>query len=347
MLNRLVALLLCSTVLVYADGNTFRRIRYNGGSVASSVSPKDWDNNLTVTPDLIILDLKDKNRVEIPAKSVTSLSYGQEAHRRVGTMIALAVLVSPVALFGLIHKTRLHFIGIQYKGANGNTGGILLQGDKDNYRAVILALQGVTGAPLSVGQKEHEFVPVGVATNVTKGPEENNATAQPVAAIPEPVATQEAVTTTGAGTGTVIVETTPAGADIYVDDQFFGNGPATLKLRAGKHTIRVGMEGYTNWSRVLSSEVGSEAHLAANLTQAPASTATGRQMNEVTVLSQPAGAHIWIDSIPVGRTPTVVKLPAGTYNLTIAVGGYRAYTQQITVETGQVRSFGVALEPAR
>ena len=29
------------------------------------------------------------------------LSYRQEGHRRVGTMIALAILISPVALFGL------------------------------------------------------------------------------------------------------------------------------------------------------------------------------------------------------------------------------------------------------
>ena len=62
-------------------------------------------------------------------------------------MIALAILVAPVALFGLLHKTRLHFIGIQYKTSGDNTGGILLQGDKDNYRAMIVALQGVTGFP--------------------------------------------------------------------------------------------------------------------------------------------------------------------------------------------------------
>jgi len=105
--------------------------------------------------------------VEIPAKSVTSLSYGQEAHRRVGTMVALAILVAPVALFGLLHKTRLHYIGIQYSTQDGKSAGILLQGDKDNYRAMLVALQGVTGAPVSVGDKDREFIPVGVRTAVT------------------------------------------------------------------------------------------------------------------------------------------------------------------------------------
>jgi len=30
-------------------------------------------------------------------------------------MVALGILVAPLVLFGLFHKTRLHFIGIEYK----------------------------------------------------------------------------------------------------------------------------------------------------------------------------------------------------------------------------------------
>jgi hypothetical protein len=146
-------------MLMYAAGNTYK-VRYNGGSVATKVSPHDWNNKLTVSSDAITLSLKDEQSVEIPPKSVTSLSYGQEAHRRVGTMIALAVLVAPVALFGLLHKTRLHFIGIQYKTPDGKQAGILLQGDKDNYRAMLVALQGVTGAPVSVAEKNGNTCPL-------------------------------------------------------------------------------------------------------------------------------------------------------------------------------------------
>ncbi len=168
LLRQLVAVLLCCSVLSYAQGNTFNKVRYNGGSVSSKVDPKDWNNKLTVTSDSIKLDLKDTATLDIQPKSVTSLSYGQEAHRRVGTMVALAVLVAPVALFGLFHKTRLHYIGIQYKTPDGKSAGILLQGDKDNYRAILVALQGVTGAPVSVGEKERGFVPVGVTTAPVK-----------------------------------------------------------------------------------------------------------------------------------------------------------------------------------
>ena len=91
LLTRVVAFVLCFSLLAYAKGNTFNRVRYNGGSVASKVDPKDWGNKLTVTSDTITLEFKDGQKVDIPAKSVTSISYGQEAHRRVGTMVALAI----------------------------------------------------------------------------------------------------------------------------------------------------------------------------------------------------------------------------------------------------------------
>lgn len=253
--KKLLAFVLCVSSVVYAQGNTFTKVRYNGGSVASHVDPKDWNNKLTVTSDAITLETKDNVKVSIPPKSVTSLSYGQEAHRRVGTMVALAILVAPVALFGLFHKTRLHYIGVQYNTPDGKNAGILLQGDKDNYRAILVALQGVSGAPVSVSEKDRDFVPVGVRTNVSKeteAPEKTSAESSPAASKDE-------------GIGTVSVATTPDGGEVYSDGQFVGNAPATLKLKPGKHTVSVKMAGYKDWSREISAEAGSDAHLTATL----------------------------------------------------------------------------------
>ncbi len=254
-LKRFLVLFLSCAILTTGQGNTFTKVRYNGGSVPSKVNPKDWDNTLTITSDTITLALKDGAKVEIAPNSVTGLSYGQEAHRRVGTMIALAILVAPVALFGLFHKTRLHFVAIQYKTADGKTAGILLQGDKDNYRAILVALQGVANVPVSVAEKDREFIPATVRTDITKNSEEPEKASQAPA--------QPAITTDA--TGTVALTTTPDGADVYVDDQFFGNSPATLKPKAGKHTIRVKMSGYKDWSRDLTTEAGSDVHLSAAL----------------------------------------------------------------------------------
>src|SRR5690242_14471623 len=83
--------LMASAAFAERSSNVFTKVRYNGGSVPSKVNPKDWDNKLTVTSDTITLQLKagkkEFDKFEIPAKSVTGISYGQEAHRRVGTMI--------------------------------------------------------------------------------------------------------------------------------------------------------------------------------------------------------------------------------------------------------------------
>jgi hypothetical protein len=257
-LRRLLAILLCSAIAMWAQGNSFDKVRYNGGSVDSKVDPKDWNNRLTVTSDLITLALKDGKKVDIPPKTVTSLSYGQEAHRRVGTMIALAILVAPVALFGLFHKTRLHYIGIQYTTQDNKTAGILLQGDKDNYRAILVALQGVSGVPVAVGEKDREFIPVGVKTDVAKGSEEKTASGK-----------SEEVKASGISSettkGTVNVSSNPTGGDVLVDGDFVGNSPSALKLSQGKHTVTVKMSGYKDWSKEITVQSGSEVQLTANL----------------------------------------------------------------------------------
>jgi hypothetical protein len=258
MLQRVLAFVLVCSIFAYAQGNSFDRVRYNGGTIATKVDPKDWNNRLTITSDLITFQLKDGQKVEITPKSITGLSYGQEAHRRVGTMIALAVLVAPLALFGLFHKTRLHFIGVQYTTPDGKSAGWLLQGDKDNYRAILVALQSVSGVPVAVSEKEREFIPVGVTTNVTKDSGESAQTAN-ASTKSEPAANQ------AEAPGTVQVVSTPDGADVYSDGAFVGNAPSTLKLAPGKHTVRVTASGHKEWSREITVGAGSEVKLNAVL----------------------------------------------------------------------------------
>jgi len=255
-LRRVVALVLCWSLLGYATGNTFK-VRYNGGSVASKVDPKDWGNTLSVTPDAISLQLKDNAKIDIAPKSVTSLSYGQEAHRRVGTMVALAVLVAPVALFGLFHKTRLHYIGIQYKSPNGKDAGILLQGDKEDYRAILVALQGVTGAPVAVAEKDREFVPVGLTTTAAKESEESaQKSGQTPGQAVLPGNAGEASSSAGTTSAQVDVASTPSGADIEVDGKFVGSTPSSISLVPGDHEIAVKKSGFAVWTRRISVSSG-------------------------------------------------------------------------------------------
>jgi len=245
----LLVFLLCCSLMAEGQGNSFNRVRYNGGTLQTSVDPEDWNNTLTVTSDLITFTLKDGQVLQIKPSKVTGLGYGQEAHRRVGTMIALGILVAPVALFGLLHKTRKHFVSIEFETPDGKKSALLLQADKDNYRALLVALKGVTGVPVSVSEEEAKYVPTGVDTNKVKEPE-----------------SEEKEESSGEKT-TCKITSTPDGADVYVDDAFVGNTPAQLKLSQGKHHVRVVMKGYEEWSRNIDIPAGSEITLNASLSK--------------------------------------------------------------------------------
>ncbi len=131
-----------------ADGNSWDKLRYSGGTVEAKVNPFDWNTTLTVAPGEIRLVFEHQKTVKIPPGQVTALSYGQEAHRRVADMVALSVVATPLALFGILHKSKVHFIGIEYRTDDGKAGAILLEADKNNYRAILRVLQAVTGKPV-------------------------------------------------------------------------------------------------------------------------------------------------------------------------------------------------------
>jgi RNase P/RNase MRP subunit p29 len=241
----ILTLLLCLSVVTYGQGNNFKDIRYQGGTLQTKVKPDDWGNRLTVSSDEIRFDLKDGQIVRIDPKQVTGLSYGQEAHRRVGTMIALAFL-NPLALFGLFHKKRDHFIGIEYNIEDGKKAGLLLQGHKDNYRTVLVALRGATGAPIAVASDDRKYVPANVDVVISESKDEKK-------------------TAKDSATGNIKVVSEPDGADVKIDGNFVGNTPSQLKLTEGKHTIQVTKDGFDDWSKEIQVSAGADLNLKATL----------------------------------------------------------------------------------
>ncbi len=73
-----------------------------------------------------------------------------------------------------------------------------------------------------------------------------------------------AVTTATPAGCSLIVSSTPPGADIDIDGAFVGNTPSTVTVSAGSHEVVVKKQGYTDWSRKLSVTAGS-VHLDATL----------------------------------------------------------------------------------
>jgi hypothetical protein len=62
----------------------------------------------------------------------------------------------------------------------------------------------------------------------------------------------------------LIVESTPPGADIEVDGSFVGNTPSTISVALGSHDISVKKRGFENWTRKMN-VTGGSVHLNAAL----------------------------------------------------------------------------------
>jgi len=67
----------------------------------------------------------------------------------------------------------------------------------------------------------------------------------------------------------LVIDSTPAGADVEIDGAFVGNTPSTLTVTPGSHQIAVKKKGFTDWSKTLN-VTGGTVHLNADLDQEPA-----------------------------------------------------------------------------
>ena len=145
----IIVMALSWTALSGSEGSTWNKLRYAGGTVQVKVNPYDYNTTLKVTSDEITLSFThSKTVVHIKPDQVTSLSYGQEAHRRVADVVALSLVLTPLALFGLLHVSKDHFVGIVYHTEDGKPAAVLLEADKTNYWLILQVLKGVTGKPV-------------------------------------------------------------------------------------------------------------------------------------------------------------------------------------------------------
>jgi hypothetical protein len=143
-LKSLIAAILCllvPTVAFAADNNSYK-VSYDGGSIQSVKSGSSADFAIEQTQVRLVKDKKDQ--IAIPASSITEISYGQDVHRRVGAAIGLAMVSFGIGALMALSKSKKHYIGITY--ANGDQkGGFVMQCDKNEYRGMLMALEGITG----------------------------------------------------------------------------------------------------------------------------------------------------------------------------------------------------------
>lgn len=144
-----------------------------------------------------------------------------------------------------------------------------------NQATLIINVQNKKGMSWGAGDRMAEKFYVQVADELAgeskqvaavKPPEKSIEVPDPKAVPATPTITKLAdVVPAAKEEGKIILASVPDGAELYVDDNFVGNAPATLKLPAGKHTVKVSQTGYAAWSKEISVFAGSEVNMKATL----------------------------------------------------------------------------------
>jgi hypothetical protein len=139
----LLALFLCLFLptTVFASDNSYKVV-YDGGSLQNVKSGSGV--KLSIDPAAIRISHDKEELANIPASAVTEITYGQDVHRRVGAAIGLAVVSLGVGALMLLSKSKKHYVGLTW--ADGDKkGGFAMQCDKNEYRGILSALEGITG----------------------------------------------------------------------------------------------------------------------------------------------------------------------------------------------------------
>jgi hypothetical protein len=129
-------LLIIVTAHVAFAGLDSKKTKYVGGTISSL---KEGVEGISTATDPVNFIFEYKGgKVMIPFDKVTELEYGQKAGRRV----AVAILVSPLALFS---KKRKHFLTITYNDAEGKSQAGVFELGKNVIRVMLASLQARTG----------------------------------------------------------------------------------------------------------------------------------------------------------------------------------------------------------
>lgn len=141
----LVALVLCFIIpasTFASDASSGYKVTYDGGSLSDTKVGTGL--KLIISGDRVTL-LNDKAEVvNISASAITEISYGQDVHRRVGAAIGLAVVSFGIGALMALTKSKKHYVGLTW--ADGDKkGGMAMQCDKNEYRGILAALEGVSG----------------------------------------------------------------------------------------------------------------------------------------------------------------------------------------------------------
>jgi hypothetical protein len=144
MRTKIIALLLSCAIpfATFAAKDSGYAVVYDGGSLPSVKAGTKL--KLYIESDKVtVMNGKTLVTTLVPT-SITEISYGQDVHRRVGTAVAVGVFTLGAGALVALSKSKKHFVGLTW-AAGDLKGGFAVQCDKNDYRGVLVGLEGVSG----------------------------------------------------------------------------------------------------------------------------------------------------------------------------------------------------------
>lgn len=139
-----------------------------------------------------------------------------------------------------------------------------------------------------------------------------------------------------APTGTLAVNTAPAGAQVFVDGQPQGVTPVSLTLKAGPHVVE--LRGETG-SRSIPVMIGTGTQASQYVELPKVSVITG----QLQVRTEPGNAQVTVDGVPRGRSPlTIGDLTPGAHTVLLE-NELGSVKQDVAIEAGTTASLVVPL----
>lgn len=118
---------------------------YIGGTIASI--KQETEGKISTSDSKVFVFEYKGGRFTLPYDHIDSLEYGQKAGRR----IAVAILVSPIAIFS---KKRKHYLTIGYTDDDNKQQAMVLELGKDIVRVTLATLEARSGRKLEYQDEE-------------------------------------------------------------------------------------------------------------------------------------------------------------------------------------------------
>jgi hypothetical protein len=142
------------------------------------------------------------------------------------------------------------------------------------------------------------------------------------------------------GYGSIYVESSPVGAQIYFNGNYRGLAPLTInEVWPGSYAIRAELNGYSPYSTTTSVYQGRQSNVFCSLSRLDT-------MGVLYILSTPSNADVTLDGIYKGRTPlTLSNLAATTHILQLDHDGFYDWKSTVEVPAGGTRTVSGTLNP--